>query len=152
MMSFLYKMLPPPRDGENGDATTHIWKVAPGPGAQHWDMCREKGCIVVQWLSDTDLREFADKNAVGKALQEAGEAAANASAIWSFTDTMQPGDIIVANKGAKTVVGIGVVMSDYIAPHDPANPSADPEYCHAREIDWRVTEAIDVPFQFARRP
>jgi hypothetical protein len=60
---------------------------------------------------------------------------------------MTPGDIVVANKGIDTVVGIGTIMSPYIAPNDDGNPSPDSEYRHTRQVRWVITE----PLNFGRR-
>ncbi|HXQ36921.1 MAG TPA: AAA family ATPase, partial [Anaerolineales bacterium] len=60
---------------------------------------------------------------------------------------MTPGDIVVANKGINTVVGIGTIRSDYIAPKDPSNPSPDREYRHTRQVRWVITE----PLNFSQR-
>jgi AAA domain (dynein-related subfamily) len=124
-----------------------IWKIAPGPRAQHWDMFRERDCIAIAFLGDTDFRSFADTGAVKQALLDSGQKSGSSGAIWRFTHRMTPGDIVVANKGIDTVVGIGTIMSPYIAPNDDGNPSPDSEYRHTRQVRWVITE----PLNFARR-
>lgn len=125
-----------------------IWKIAPGPNALHWEMCRDRGCIVVAFLEDLDFRNFPDTKSGKQALLDAGQGTPSASAILRFTHRMKPGDIVVANKGVNTVVGIGTIISDYIEPKNPNNPSQDKEYCHSRRVKWLITE----PMTFSRRP
>jgi 5-methylcytosine-specific restriction protein B len=142
-------MAPPPSVGPNGKA--HVWRIAPGANARYWDMCRENSCIVVHWLGDVDFRTFEDRTAITAALQAAGEAVGrSASDIWDFTHNMAPWHVVVANRGTKTVLGLGVVTSDYLPPDDPSNPSTDDQYRHSRKVDWRITTPVEVPFAFSR--
>ena len=122
-----------------------MWKIAPGPQARHWEMFRNRECIAVAFLGDVDFRSFPDKNAVKEALLDSGQTSGSASAIWRFTDRMNPGDIVIANKGIHTVVGIGTIRSDYISPKDPGNPSPDPDYRHTRRVKWVITEPLSFP-------
>src|SRR5215216_1056780 len=119
-----------------------IWKIAPGPQAEHWDMCRDRGCVVVHWLDDIDFREFKDRDAIKKALSDSGQRSGGAGQIWRFTHDLKPQDIVVANRGTDTVVGIGLLSSDYLPPSDPLNPSRDQAYRHSRYVDWLITEPI----------
>ena len=99
----------------------NVW-VAPGGQAKFWDMCRERGCIVRHWLNDVDFRTFSDKSALKQALKQAGQSGGGATLhLVVCLHEMKPGNIVVANKGEKTVVGIGVIKSDYIPPRDPAD-------------------------------
>lgn len=124
-----------------------VWKIAPGPQALHWELFRGRDCIAIAFLGDTDFQSFADVDAVKQALLDSGQTSGSANAIWRFTHRMKQGDIVVANKGIDTVVGIGTILSDYIAPNDPNNPSPDSEYQHTRKVKWVITE----PLNFAKR-
>jgi hypothetical protein len=124
-----------------------VWKIAPGPQAKHWEMFRDRECISIAFLDDADFRSFADTNAVKQALLDSGQKSGSAGAIWKFTHRMTPGDIVIANKGIDTVVGIGTIISNYIAPNDPSNPSPDREYRHTRQVKWVITE----PLNFSKR-
>ncbi len=119
------------------------WKIAPGPRAQHWDLFRDRECIAIAFLDDKDFRSFADTNAIKQALLDSGQTSGSATAIWRFTHRMKPGDIVVANKGIDTVVGIGIILSDYIAPNDRDNPSPDAEYRHTRRVKWVITQLLN---------
>ncbi|MBD1838893.1 AAA family ATPase [Coleofasciculus sp. FACHB-501] len=124
---------------------TSIWKVAPGEKASLWEMCQQEKCIVIGWLNDVDYRRFPDKNALRQAL---GKEKGGVSHIWSFVHSMQRGDVVVANQGRRTVVGVGAIASDYIPPDDDDNPSTNSHYTQARHVDWLITKSVEIPFQF----
>jgi YD repeat-containing protein len=140
-----------------------IWRVAPGKGGKWWNECRENGCIVIGWNE-------AAKEALQKALQNdfsqlskdelkdlfkqvyRGKSGSGGwSQVWDFVHEIQPGDIIVAKRGTEEILGIGIVTSDCIPPKDSAHPFASDEnhelhYTHARKVDWRITESVQVDF------
>ena len=64
--------------------------------------------------------------------------------IWNFTNSIQQGNIIVANGGRKKVLGIGIVTGEYIAPLDHDNPHFDKEYTHLRKVDWKITDELEL--------
>jgi 5-methylcytosine-specific restriction enzyme B len=140
-----------------------IWRVAPGRRGEWWNECRENGCIVIGWNE-------AAKEALQKALQNdfsqlskdelkdlfkqvyRGKSGSGGwSQVWRFVHEIQPGDIIVAKRGTEEILGIGIVTSDCIPPKDSAHPFASDEnhelhYTHARKVDWRITESVQVDF------
>jgi 5-methylcytosine-specific restriction protein B len=59
--------------------------------------------------------------------------------IWSFANDIKKGDIVVANNGLKSIVGIGTVTGDYW--HD----SNREEYKHCVPVDWKITTGFPVP-------
>ena len=54
----------------------------------------------------------------------------DALACWEFCHVMKPGDTIFVKKGAKLVLGHGVVRSEY------RFDEARPEYKHVRDVEW----------------
>jgi len=145
--SFLWVVSSPSKpESRPTNEAKKIWKIAPGPRAQHWDLFRARECIAIAFLGDMDFRSLSDTEVVKQALVDSGQKSGSATAIWRFTHRMKPGDIVVANRGIDTVVGIGTILSDYIAPKDP-NPSPDVEYRHTRRVKWVITE----PLNFSKR-
>jgi hypothetical protein len=87
-----------------------IWKVAPGESAIAWDECRDNQCIVVGWEHIGDFRQYKSEKDVKQALGVPDdEFSRDAKSIWRFLAKVAVGDVVVANKGRTTVVGIGVV-------------------------------------------
>jgi hypothetical protein len=122
-----------------------VWKVAPGEGADHWEMCHEKGCILIGWRALRNYRKFKSQKAILRALGGGpGDGAGAARSIWRFANEVKPFDIVVANQGRGRVVGIGVVKSDYLSPRSPKNPGKSKSLPHARLVDWVIDQAIDL--------
>jgi 5-methylcytosine-specific restriction protein B len=120
-----------------------IWKIAPGENAVAWDKCRDAECIVIGWAEIGDFQQYGSeekvKTAFGVPLQKHSR---DAKSIWYFTHDVSPGDIVVANQGRSTVVGIGVVTGGYFQDSNLPMPNARP-------VDWKITEHVDIPVNFA---
>jgi hypothetical protein len=136
-----------------------IWRVAPGRRGEWWNECRENGCIVIGWSEaakeapNNDFRQLSedDLEKLFEEVYKGGEGAGGHRQVWRFVHEIQPGDIIVAKSGIKEILGIGIVTSDCIPPKDSAHPFASDEnhelhYTHARKVDWRITESVQVDF------
>jgi hypothetical protein len=134
-----------------------IWRVAPGRQGEWWDECRENGCIVIGWneaakeAQNNDFRQLSEDDLEKLFKEVYGEGAGGHPQVWRFVHDIQPGDIIVAKCGRNEVIGIGIVTSDCIPPKDSTHPFASDEnhklhYTHARKVDWRITESIQVDF------
>ena len=89
-----------------------LWVVAPGSKASEWQTFYDAGIIGIGWENLTDLREYKDKEAIRKKLQESEGDSSKVNdtlACWQFAHVMRPGDILFAKKGLKKVVGYGTV-------------------------------------------
>ncbi len=97
--------------------TTHYWIYSPGEGAAIWDECYNKGIMAIGWEEIGDLRQYASKTEMKQAMKEHINPdrpyTMAAHATWQFANEMKPGDIVFAKKGRNTVIGRGVVVSDY---------------------------------------
>ena len=97
--------------------TTHYWIYSPGEGAGIWDECCEKGIMAIGWDEIGDLQQYSSKTEMKQAMKEHIDPekpyTMAAHATWQFAHEMKPGDIVFAKKGRSTVIGRGVVMSDY---------------------------------------
>lgn len=143
MMRFLYDNFDPRSKENNKDENAkRIWKVAPGEGAEFWDFVREKDCIAIGWNEIGDLNQFEDKNLISEALADAEMGTGGAKQLWDFANVMQEGDIVIANKGLNSVVGIGLIDSEYIAQTDNNNPCREIPFQNVRMIEWIITEPI----------
>ncbi len=122
--------------------TPNFWKIAPGENGFLWDQCREQGCILIGWPKVGDIRGYPNKEALALANTEFNHKKASTTILWRFAHDIKIGDIIVANKGNRQVIGIGVVTSDYLPPHSPHNPSTNADYPNARLVDWRIVQPV----------
>lgn len=131
-----------------------VWKIAPGVGAEDWDLFRESGCIGLGWLVDSDYRDYRSEDEVLAALEEKhgkgapGAGAGSAKMIWQFLKEVKPQHVVVANEKYNRVVGIGVVTSEYLPPKSPKNPirkDTTTHRHHVRRVNWLITDQVDLP-------
>ena len=97
--------------------TIHYWLYSPGEGAHIWDECYEKGIMAIGWDEIGDLSQYGSKTEMKQAMKEHIDPelpyTMAAHATWQFSHEIKPGDIVFAKKGRSTVVGRGIVESDY---------------------------------------
>lgn len=97
--------------------TTHYWIYSPGEGAGIWDECCESGIMAIGWDEIGDLLQYSTKTEMKQAMKEHIDPerpyTMAAHATWQFAHEMKPGDIVFAKKGRSTVIGRGIIMSDY---------------------------------------
>jgi len=135
---------------ENDSKDVNIWKISPGnpeEAKKYWPLYKEHGFIGIDWMDSTrDFREFKSADDLNKALEEyyGKPKTTSAQGIWNFVHNVKIGDYIVANRGKKKILGIGMVKSDYIGPNDPDNPDLDDEYRHLRKVDWIITDEFEM--------
>lgn len=130
-----------------------VWKIAPGEGAEDWDLFRENGCIGLGWLRDSDYRKFRSEDEVLASLELAhgkgtpGASAGSAKMIWRFVHEVKPQHVIVANERYNRVVGVGVVAGEYLPPNSSNNPipkDASTHRRHIRRVNWLITDPVDL--------
>jgi len=132
---------------------TQVCKIAPGKGAEDWELFREHGCIGLGWRL-AHYSQYGSEEAVLAALEReygegsAGNGSGAAKIIWRFVAEVKPQDIVVANEGYNRVVGIGVVTSNYLHPGSIQNPVRNDTTTHrhhVRLVTWLVSESVDLP-------
>lgn len=123
------------------------WRIAPGDRAFLWKESLAGGYITINWLCDRDLMTFESEDTLLDCLKaESGKSNQTSAknSIWSFTRTIQRGDLVVANRGVRNVVGIGIIRSDYIPPGSPKNPRIDYDFhLHLRRVDWLIHDELE---------
>lgn len=127
-----------------------IVKIAPGENAKYWDDCLREGYICVGWDQVGDLREFESKESFRTRFEkEYGENYNNhtptiskkANEVWTLIE-LEPGDLVVANKGTSQVLAVGKV----IEPGYAWSPDR-PEYRHTVQVEWDPSYAKTIPPQ-----
>ncbi len=107
------------------------WLMALGEESKLWDSCHAEGVARMGGDDVGDLRRYENK----AALKSQGHGMHDALAYWEFCRVMKPGDTIFVKKGARLVLGHGIVRSDY------RFDEARPEYKHVRDVEWRSRTA-----------
>ncbi len=121
------------------------WIVAPGKHSGLWDLCASLQCVAVGWLPHVDLLAFGSVDDVRDALRAAIRKPDAAPSVWNFAREMRPGDVVVANNGSRVIVGVGVVVGDYLPPGHADNPVRHTRFPHARRVEWCVRQKVEVP-------
>lgn len=118
-------------DGVN---PVRYWLYSPGEGASNWDDCYSNGRMSIGWAKIGDLRAYETKDQMKEAMKEEIDSTRSfmmaAHATWQFAHEMKKGDIVFVKKGAYTLVGRGVVDSDYI--YDPTGD----RFPNIRFVKW----------------
>ena len=114
--------------------TIRYWIYSPGGGATIWEECYKNGFMAIGWDAIGDLRAYDTKEAMKLAMKEMIDPSRSyrnaAHATWQFVHDMKPGDIVFVKKGMYTLIGRGVVESDYIFEKDRGH------YKNIRKVRW----------------
>lgn len=102
-----------------------------------WDKFCKTGIMTIgrDYLGDPMLYE--SKSEMQSAMQDCGTERDTTTyknavlEVWQFIHDIKPGDIIIAKKGTKTVLGRGVVTSDFI--YDEKKPT---DFKYYRQVTW----------------
>ncbi len=98
--------------------TRRIVKIAPGENAEFWQECLQQGFICVGWDDVGDLNEFESLDDLLERFTEKYAALYNdhratikrkAKEVWTLSQ-LEPGDIVVANKGKSEILALGEVQ------------------------------------------
>lgn len=120
-----------------------VWLLAPGEKARLWAEFQEQSIAAIGWDELGNLSKYEDAEAVRKALvkKHGGDKSPtnDALACHEFVRRMQVGDVVFAKKGVRSIVGYGVVESEY-----RFEPSRK-EYKHVRSVKWLKSGVWEVP-------
>lgn len=121
------------------------WFIRPGEGARLWEEFKKNNCIAIGWEDKSYLRYSSLEE-----IKNDGHEKNDANAIWDFSRNLRIGDIVVAIAKKNTVLGVGVIESEYIDPEDSDNPQI--EYGHVRFVKWIVTDSLEgLSYDFATK-
>ena len=139
--------VPPPPD-ESDDTwyakrfgAARVWLFAPGPGAYYWDEFRRDGIIAIGWDDVGDLREYRKRKIIHEQLRDLGwkNPVMNSLACYQFAHEMRIGDHVVVKQGRKSLLGHGVVQSEYRFDESRS------EYRHTRRVRWDKVGRWPIP-------
>lgn len=127
----------------------HFWLYSPGDGAAIWDECYSAGIMAIGWDEIGDLSLFASKDEMKVAMKDQIDPEKSfkmaAHATWQFVHDIKPGDIIIAKKGMYTVIGRGVVESEY------ERDDSRSHYKNIRQVNWTHKGEWEHPGQAAMK-
>lgn len=113
----------------------HYWLYSPGDAATIWDECYDNGIMAIGWDEIGDLTQYESKEQMKQAMKDHINPdyswTNGAHATWQFCNEIQPGDIIFAKKGRSTIIGKGIVTSDY------SFDSNREHYLNVRSVEWK---------------
>lgn len=114
---------------------TRYWIYSPGEQSYKWEEFYAAGIMSIGWSYTGDLSMYSTRTEITKILQEKQETSQsckNASlATWQFAKEMKPGDIVFVKKGYFTLIGRGIVTSDY-----RFDETTNDDYKHIRTVKW----------------
>ncbi len=111
-----------------------VWEYAPGPNAIFWGNFYKDSIAAIGWIDIKDLRQFSSREKIADAIKKVKnpevEPTNDSLALWQFCHDMKPGDVILAKKGRRTLVGMGIVAGDYDYQVERLG------YKHVRKVRW----------------
>lgn len=115
----------------------NYFKFSPGSQASEWEEFYNNGIAGIDYsdISIGDLNQYEGrKEMLKKAGFEEGVGSGKVDNLWFFK-TANKGDVVFANKGVNSVLGIGIIESDYY--YDKNTDS----YSHRRKVNW-ITDKV----------
>ena len=102
---------------DNDIETVHYWIYSPGENSCMWEEFYNAGIMAIGWGEIGNLNMFDTKESMKEKMKETYDTSLsykNAShATWQFANEMKIGDIVFVKKGRNTIIGRGIVTSDY---------------------------------------
>jgi len=129
-----------------------IVKIAPGEDAKYWKDCFDNNYICVGWDDLGDLELFESKESFKAAFDDnylehyrnsRSTTSRKANEVWTLRE-LEPGDLIVANKGTSRVLAVGTVVE----PGYQWRPERV-EYKNVVSVQWDTKFARDISPQKA---
>lgn len=121
-------------DVYGGLSSKNVWVISPGEQANKWDECIENGAVYIGWDELGDLNNYDSRNDIKKVLKKyynnKSNQNTNSKTIYDFSKVMTVGDIVFARKATKTIVGVGIVTSEYYF------DDKRQDFQHAHDVHW----------------
>lgn len=113
------------------------WLFAPGENASRWERCLKDGIACIGWEELGDLSMYASEQDIQAAMKayyngKSSNFKNDVRATWDFCHQLKVGDIIIAKRGRKRILGRGTVTSDYLFDNNY------PDYNSVRQVKWDI--------------
>ena len=127
------------------------WIYAPGEGASMWQLCLEKGIMVLGWGKIGDYRQYESHEQLISDMQDAFNKhdknfMHSSLAVWQFLHDMKVGDVIYVKKGLGKIIGRGVVQGDY-----EYDEELNERFPNKRRVHWTHVGEWDSPVGLPRK-
>ncbi|NLJ70859.1 MAG: AAA domain-containing protein [Clostridiaceae bacterium] len=113
----------------------HFWSYSPGTNIETWNEYYEKGIMALNWDELGDFSLYKNKKAIQDKLKQLyGEQSSYSNialVIYQFVNEIKIGDVIFAKKGDSTVLGRGIVTSEY-----EFDDASEFGRANIRQVDW----------------
>jgi hypothetical protein len=135
-------------DLAEGGRLPRVVKIAPGEQGKFWEECRRGEYICVGWDDVGDLHLYAEKTVFRDEFQRhypyngvESAVTKKSNELWTLRE-LQPGDIVVANRGTSEVLAVGTVTEPgYVWRPQRA------EFKHTVTVRWDESFARSIPKQ-----
>ncbi len=118
----------------NSISAKAYWTFSPGEQATMWNFCVKEGVMCMGWDKLGDYSQYPSLEETNQAIKRLypteGSAKNDTLAVWQFVNELKPGDIVFAKKGRNTIIGRGVVESEYMFDDNLSN------FKHIRKVKW----------------
>lgn len=130
---------------------SRYWIYAPGEGASMWQLCQEKGIMVLGWGKIGDYRQYESHEQLISDMQDAFNKhdknfMHSSLAVWQFLHDMKVGDVIYVKKGLGKIIGRGVVQGDY-----EYDEELNERFPNKRRVHWTHVGEWDSPVGLPRK-
>ncbi len=118
-----------------------FWKFSPGKDAYKWNEFYQKGIIALNFgnLEMGDIQHFQSYQEIAEIAFDKGKIKTKNSNepknLFYFKDA-NIGDIVFANKGTKTCIGVGVIEGEY-------EYHKDEDFAYRRKINWITDKVLE---------
>lgn len=136
---------------DSGDVGIRYWMYMPGEGSAHWEDFYSRGIMALDDHTGIgDLRQYKSKEAIKQKMKEVYNPSYSylhtGHAAWQFANEIHVGDVVFVKRGRGTIIGRGVVTSDYEYDKDAAD-----EYNSIRKVKWTHKGEWAHPIQVAQK-
>lgn len=121
--------------GETKVADRKFYKYSPGEQGIRWDDDIENGLMSISFNdNDIDLTNVPNRNELNKLFDLPVNSKSNKTWNLMLFKEAKVGDVIFANKGVNTLLGIGIITGEYEF-DDQVN-----DYKHSRDVNWIIDD------------
>lgn len=123
--------------GDKDIREVHYWIYSPGYGSVMWEQFYEDGVMAIAREYIGNLTQYKSRKEMQDCMKKSGTDGGTRSyknaalETWQFVHELKPGDVVFAKSGKHTIIGRGIVTSEYFYDENYSE-----EYRNLRKINW----------------